>query len=153
ARQLKAYLMVFEQLLGDALAQLAHTADLCSLDPKIRRTYFVTLFSDALIKGFAEIAKPGMTQAAIKAMTETQPESYEGRNRFLNHLLARFGEDFGEYALLLTDAAGKQVAQQRLIENKIAFLKRYPKISHDRGKAFDYTHDPCSEDNYPGIKK
>jgi len=45
------------------------------------------------------------------------------------------------------------VTQPRLIENKIAFLKRYPRISHDRGKAFDYTLAPHSEDNYPGIKK
>ena len=45
------------------------------------------------------------------------------------------------------------MAQQRLIDDKIAFLKRYPVISHDRGKAFDYTLAPCSPDNYPGIKK
>jgi hypothetical protein len=153
ARQLKAYLMVFEQLLGDALAQLAHTADLFSLDPLVKRTYFVNLFSEAQIKGFGGIADPGMTLPAIEAIAETQPEFYERRNRFLNHLLARFGEDFSEYALLLTDAAGIHVAQQRLIENKIAFLKRYKTISHDRGKAFDYTIAPCSAENYPGIKK
>ena len=47
ARQMKAYLMVFEQLLGNAFAQLAHTADLFSLDPDIERTYFVHEFSDA----------------------------------------------------------------------------------------------------------
>lgn len=153
AKQLKAYVMVFEQLLDDALAQLAHTADLFSLDPMVERTYFVNLFSEAMIKGFGDIAQPGMTLPAINAITETQPEFYERRNRFLNHLLARFGEDFSEYALLLTDAAGKQVAQKRLIENKIAFLKRYAKISHNRGKAFDYTIAPCSEENYPEIKK
>src|SRR5262249_34993368 len=72
---------------------------------------------------------------------------------FLDHLLARFGEDFSEYALLLTDVAGKAVAEQRLIDDKIAFLKRYPKMSHDRGKAFDYTIAPCSEANDPAIKK
>lgn len=153
ASQLKAYLVVFEQLLADAFAHLAHTADLFSLDPAVKRTYFVTVFSEALIKGFGAIAQPGMTQAAIEAMAESLSEFYERRNRFLDHLLARFGEDFSQYALLLTDAAGAQVTQPRLIENKIAFLKRYPKISHDRGKAFDYTRAPHSQDNYPGIKQ
>ncbi len=153
ALQLKAYLTVFEQLLGNALAQLAHTSDLFSLDPSVARTYFVRLFNATQIAGFGDIAQPGMTQPAIDALSETLAEFYARRNRFLDHLLARFGEDFSEYALLLTGATGEQVAQQRLIENKIAFLKRYPKVSHDRGKAFDYTREPCSEDNYPGIKK
>lgn len=153
AKQLKAYLMVFEQLLGNALAQLAHTADLFSLDPAVRRTYFVRMFSDAQIKGLADIAKPGMTQAAIEDIIERQSEFLERRNRFLDHLLARFGEEFSEYALLLGDAAGQRVAESRLIENKIAFLKRCPAVSHDRGKAFDYSREPCSEGNGPGIKK
>ncbi|MGZ8244778.1 hypothetical protein [Methylomagnum sp.] len=40
ARQLKAYLLFFEQLLANYLAQLAHAADLFSLDPTLDRTYF-----------------------------------------------------------------------------------------------------------------
>jgi hypothetical protein len=153
AKDLKAYLMVFEQVLGNSLTQLAHTADLFSLDPDVARTYFVKTFDEALIRGFTEIVQPGMSTSAVEAMIETVPEFYERRNRFLDHLLARFGEQFREYALLLTNAAGKRVAQKRLIDNKIAFLKRYPAISHDRGKAFDYSRAPCSPDNYPGIKK
>jgi len=153
AKQLKAYLMVFEQLVDNALAQLAHTADLFSLDPSVTRTYFVNLFSEAVIKGFGDLAQAGMTLTALQAMAETQAEFYERRNKFLDHLLARFGEDFSEYALLLTDTTGKQVAEQRLIDNKIGFLTHYSTISHDRGKAFDYTVAPCSEMNYPGIKK
>jgi hypothetical protein len=152
AKDLKAYLMVFEQVLGNALAQLAHTPDLFSLDPNIARTYFAKTLNDGLIRGFNDIVQPG-SPAAVEAMVETVPEFYERRNRFLDHLLARFGEQFREYALLLTNAAGRPVAQRRLIEDKIGFLKRYPVISHDRGKAFDYSLEPCSPDNYPGIKK
>lgn len=153
AKQLCAYLMAFEQVLGSALAQLAHTADLFSLDPAVARTYFVRTFSEAALRGFGAVAQPAMSGAAVEAMTETLPEFQERRNRFLDHLLARFGEQFSEYALLLTNAVGKKVAQQRLIENKIAFLKRYPEISHDRGKAFDHTQAACVPGNDPGIKK
>ena len=39
--------MVFEQVLGNALAQLAHTAELCSLIPGVARTYFVKTFNEA----------------------------------------------------------------------------------------------------------
>jgi hypothetical protein len=154
AIDLKAYLMVFEQLIGNALEQFAHTADLFSLDPAIGSTYFVKTLGETQIKGFDAIKKPLlMTPVAVAALVETQPEFYARRNLFLDHLLARFGEQFKGYALLLTNAAGDVVAQPRLIENKIAFLKRYPAISHDRAKAFDYTLAPTSPDNYPGIKK
>src|SRR5262249_46401147 len=135
AKDLKAYLMVFEQILGNALAQLAHTADLFSLDPNVVHTYFIKAFDETIIKGFNDIADTAaLTPAAVQALIETVPEFQARRNAFLDHLLARFGEDFNQYALLLTNAAGEAVAQPRLIESKIAFLRHYPAISHDRPK-------------------
>ncbi|MFH1120019.1 MAG: hypothetical protein V1775_09350 [Bacteroidota bacterium] len=152
AKQLKAYLMVYEQLLGNAFAQLSHTGDLFSLDPGTRRTYFVTQFSEELIRGYNEIVN-GLTIAGLEGMTETLNEFHERRNRFLDHLMARFGEQFSEYALLLTNLQGRPVAMENLIEDKTAFLKAYPEISRNRGKAFDYSNSPCSAANIPGLKK
>ena len=154
AKDLKAYLMPFEQLLGNALAQLAHTADLFSLDPAVARTYFVKAFDAGIIKDLADIADLAQLSAdAVGALVETPAGFQARRNRFLDHLLARFGEDFAEYALLLTQAAGQAVAQTRLIDSKIAFLRRYPAISHDRARAFDYQFEPGAPGNDPGIKK
>ncbi|MDN3514413.1 MAG: hypothetical protein NG747_08440 [Candidatus Brocadia sp.] len=161
AKQLKAYLMVFEHLLGNALAQLAHTADLFSLDNTVKRTYFVKEFREALIKGFDEI-KNGLDKDAVEAIAETSQEFQERRNRFLDHIMARFGEQFGEYALLLTNLEGKQVALEQLIEDKITFLNAYPFISHNRAKALDYSRpvpfdysepEPDKQENQPGVKK
>ena len=154
AKDLKAYLMPFEQLLGNALAQLAHTADLFSLDPAVARTYFVKAFDAGTIKDLADIADLAQLSAdAVGALVETPAGFQARRNRFLDHLLARFGEDFAEYALLLTQAAGQAVAQTRLIDSKIALLRRYPAISHDRARAFDYQFEPGAPGNDPGIKK
>jgi hypothetical protein len=152
AKQLKAYLMVYEQLLGNAFAQIAHTRDLFSLDPATDRTYFVKEFSEALIVGYDEITN-GLTKANLEGMAETLNEFHVRRNRFLDHLMARFGEQFSEYALLLTNLEGKSVAAKNLIEDKTAFLKAYPTISRDRGKAFDYTRNHCESENVSGLKK
>ncbi|RQS65776.1 hypothetical protein DID96_25455 [Burkholderia sp. Bp8963] len=160
ARNLKAYLMMFEQLLGNALAQLAHTADLFSLDSRVARTYFIKAFDDTDIKGLEDIVKD-IDDAAklaawlrkVEALTETPAEFHARRNRFLDHLLARFGEQFNEYALLLTNAAGEAVAQPRLIDTKLAFLRHYPAISRARGRAFNYQVEPCAQGNEPGIKQ
>lgn len=152
AKQLKAYLMVFEQLLGNAFAQIAHAADLFSLDPNVGRTYFVREFSKTIIQGYDEMIN-GIDKSTLEAMTETLPEFLERRNRFLDHIMARFGEQFDEYALLLTSLQGQQVALDNLIEDKISFLKEYPLISRERAKAFNYTKEPCSLENVAILKK
>jgi hypothetical protein len=152
AKQLKAFLLAFEQLLGNAFSQLAHTADLFSLDTSIRRTYFVQEFSEKIIKGYKDLIDK-LDMSALESMTESAPEFLERRNRFLDHIMARFGEQFGEYALLLSDYQGQQIALDRLINDKIAFLKAYPVISHDRAKAFNYKTDPCAANNVSGLAK
>ncbi|MGY6275623.1 hypothetical protein [Methylomonas sp. MgM2] len=151
ARQLKAYLLVYEQILANALAQIAHAADLFSLSAALTRTYFVKLFDDTVISAYSDLIQ-GLGLTELQAMTETRAEFYERRNRFLDHVMARFGEQFKEYALMLTQFQGPAKAQDRLIADKIAFLSAYPAISHDRGKAFDYAL-PLSQDNQSGVKK
>jgi hypothetical protein len=151
ARQLQAYLMVFEQLLANAGEQLAHGADLFSLDPAVSRTYFARRLSAEVIESYGDVVQ-GLTPAALDAMTETLAEFYQRRNRFLDHLLARFGESFAEYALLLTDARGVRTSMERLIGDKLGVLDAYPRISRDRARAFDYSRYPCAPDNVPGIK-
>ncbi|GAB3573322.1 hypothetical protein [Hymenobacter daeguensis] len=152
AKQLKAYLLAFEQLLGNAFAQVAHTADLFSLDPAISQTYFSRQFSDAVLGGYSDLVN-GLTPAVLGNLTETPAEFRERRNRFLDHLLARFGESFQDYALLLTSLEGQQVSQQQLIADKIAFLEAYPVISHDRFRAFNYAENPADPANVPGLKR
>lgn len=152
ALDLKAYLMVFEQMLGNALEQLAHTADLFSLDSAVARTRFVKAFSADIVARYDVIADTSASATAgIAELAETQAQFLARRNLFLDHLLARFGEQFGDYALLLTRIDGAPVAQARLIASKIAFLDRYPLISHDRFRAFDRTLG-SAPDNDPGIK-
>lgn len=152
AKQLKAYLLVFEQIMANSLAQVAHTADLFSLDPDAKQTHFTQQLNESIIQGYDELAST-LTADLLKEITETLPNFQKRRNRFLDHLLARFGENFGEYALMVNNLYGMQNSQDRLIKDKISFIKAYPQISHDRGKAFNYTRDHCLLGNIPGIKK
>ena len=152
ARQLKAYILVYEQLLANAFAQIAHVPELFSLDPAVDKTYFVKAFSEELISGYNEITKD-LTKNTLEGIAETQTEFQERRNRFLNHLLARFGEQFSEYALLLTNLQGKNIASENLIGDKISFLNAYPQISQNRAKAFDYSNAIGNPENIPGLKK
>lgn len=152
ARQLKAYLLVFEQILANAFSQIAHTADLFSLDTELKRTYFIKELSEQIIHDYDNIAS-SLGLSDLEALTETTPEFLDRRNRFLDHIMARFAEHFKEYALVLSFTEGKQEALQKLIEDKIFFIMNYPVISHDRARAFNYKKPPSSIDNFSGIKR
>ena len=102
-------------------------------------------------------AAQGRTESKLKyaqkAIKEILPEGKqsERRNRFLDHLMARFGEQFDAQALLFKEQQ-KQHATQELINDKISFIKQYEESSRDRGKAFDYTATYSSE-NVSGLQK
>jgi hypothetical protein len=153
ARQLQAYLMVFEQSLASAYAQLAHAGDLLSLDPALAQTYFAGKLGPAVIGAYAKVVDAALTEPVLAGMLETPEEFLVRRNRFLDHLLARFGENFSDYALLLTNLRGEQAGRERLIADKIAFLDAYPVISRERARAFDYAHLPCAPENRSGIAR
>ena len=153
ARQLKGYLMVYEQLLRNGYAQLAHLGDLFSLDAAISATYFSGLFDDEPIAGYGDLVDPAFTAGALQQLVETSTEFLERRNRFLDHLLARFGEGFGDYAMALTDLEGQSRARAELINDKITFLRALPRISHHRGKAFNRAVAPCDPDNVSGLQQ
>ena len=68
-----------------------------------------------------------MTANVLQELEETNTVFLDRRNRFLDHLLARFSETFSEYALMLYSySQNKAVAQDELIKDKIAFLKDLP---------------------------
>jgi hypothetical protein len=159
AKQLKAYLMPFEQLIADILAQLAHTNELFSTDESLQRTYFSHYFDPAAVPTqIADLADlytiPAMTAAQLQTLTEPRELFYDRRNRFLDHVLARFGEQFRDYALMLHANADRvALAPEKLILDKIRFLRFYPRISAARAKAFNYKdrEKVCDYRNQAGL--
>lgn len=171
AKQLKGYLLIFEQLLVNYLAQLKNVNQLFSIDTSVNRTYFIQdlyevpniapLLVDFLSEA-GELTDPEelrtkwqrfieKTENAylthLKDITEGQQINKAGesesvfldrRNRFLDHLMARFGEQVEDYANIM-HSIDSDVSGYQLIEDKALLLKNYPAISANRGKGFDYT--------------
>lgn len=154
AAQLKAYLMVFEQLLSNGYAQLAHAPDLFSLDRRIDHTYFAGVLADAGIDGFGQIVDTTkLTGARLARLVESPADFLRRRNAFLDHLLARFGESFADYGLALTDLEGQTRAGYDLVRDKLAFLHAIPRLGHDRGRAFNRRIAPRDPDNTSGLRQ
>jgi hypothetical protein len=139
AIQLKAYLMVFEHLLQVYLLQLKNFRDLFSTNPSIAQTWFAHLLTDAEHPGAGDIYLPGVSEPELHEILETHPQFVSRRNKFLDHLLARFAENFSDYALHVFAAYGNEVkAGEVLIGDKIKLLQHLPQVSANRAKAFDY---------------
>ncbi|WP_114782553.1 hypothetical protein [Botryobacter ruber] len=171
AKQLKAYLMFYDQLLGNFFAQLSRAKDLFSLNTDVNQTYFAQFLSD--IKGMEEIyghatdlekalsaPAPADTDAIKKLralILEDSDTFYDRRNRFLDHLIGRFAESFNEYVLMLYTYKNadsyQDIEPDELIKDKISFLKDYPQVSRERGKAFNYLQPSWDSDNVSGLEK
>jgi hypothetical protein len=154
ARQMKAFLMVFEQLLANALSQLANVKNLFALDDSQLHTCFVRdLRNDEIIRDVTSLVNDKLDAKLLQQMVETDAVKLDRRNRFLDHLMARFGEQFNEHTLLLTNHLGQQSAARKLITDKIAFLKQYPLISRNRAKGLNYKKNPLASKNQAVLRK
>lgn len=154
AKQLKAYLLFFEQLLVNYLSQLANLKELFAVDDTVTQTYFSRLLQSDEIEGLSDLYKSSMTTSALQGLIENKETFLDRRNRFLDHLLARFAENFNDYALMLysyTDE--KDIADSQLIENKISFLQGFAELSSDRAKSFNYKSPAmvCNSENTAGL--
>ena len=77
------------------------------------------------------------------------------RNRFLDHLIARFAERFTEFVQILHSAFGSN--PKDVIGVKCEFLNNYPAISRDRSLAYNYSlqndADLWNSENVSGLEK
>ncbi len=178
SKQLKAFLLIFDQLLVNYLAQLSNVRSIFSASDQVSRTYFYELlYHNGALKGqtvdedthhifklireFTESYSGDIDDLRsslletewsnfkddtlnnfvknLASITENRDTFLKRRNQFLDHLMARFAEQFTDYVLLSYNLEGEFTGRETLIEDKQSFLRDYPEISHDRGKAFNYT--------------
>ncbi|OUC15954.1 MAG: diguanylate cyclase [Alkalinema sp. CACIAM 70d] len=161
AYQLKAYLLFFDQIMANYFAQLHHVKDLFSIDPELRRTYFyqvVDSFSNyQTIYHTTEDRDPVEVIRTLQTQQDSQEQTsgFDRRNRFLDHLIARFAEQFHDLAYTLYSAFG--TSAESLIRYKCDFLKHYPEISSERSLAYNYTlqgeGDLWNSENVSGLEK
>ncbi len=150
ARQFKGYLMMFDQLLANYFSQLANVKDLFSMNAEkdefgnylIGRTYYTQPLFDIVPDAEALYFDKNGHEVTLNKIAEDETLFHNRKNKFLDHLIGRFAEKFTDYALLTIKLSGKKKGPAELIEDKLAFLNAYPKISSARGKGFNY-QEPC----------
>ncbi len=142
AKQLKAYLLFFDQILANYFAQLGRAKDLLAADDSLKQSYFTQAVKD--IRGVKDIYRNFSDYTDWNNRLEVdlaQLDNYhERKHQLLDHLLARFAEQFNDYVFLMHELYGKYI-EDTLIRQKVTFLREYPEISARRAAAFDYYHE------------
>lgn len=146
-RQLKGYLLVFEQLLADFFAQLAHARDLLSTDRALAETYFHQSLRD-LVPRAAPLLDEGYEEALSRALRGCDPGA-ERRSRFLDVLLGLHGD--GLSAVAGADPPADGPAEERLAQAKITLLERLTAATAQRGRGIDHRAAP-SRSNVAGME-
>ncbi|MBS1902213.1 MAG: hypothetical protein JSS75_00735 [Bacteroidetes bacterium] len=149
ALQLRGYLLFFEQMLFDYLVQLDHIRDLYTFDLTPKHTYFAAAVNQ--LAGLQEILMhgthaPNQTSDQVAAtfshivqgLVENQELFALRRNTFLDHMLARFGEDLSEYEGIVRSQWPN--SDKRLIRDKSNILRdgHYYGISSGRSQGYNY---------------
>lgn len=161
SKQLKAYLLFFDKILASYFKHLGKVKDLLAINGVEKNTYFTQAIKD--IKGFDDLVDDydaNNEELLTKKIFEKFDNNIERRNEILDHLLARFAEQFGEYTFIMKSLYG-EATDNIVLANKEAFLNEYDVISAERGAAFNYYKQKKSPpndqlwntDNVAGIQK
>lgn len=150
SKQLKAYLLFFDQLLANYFAQLDGAKQLFSFYSPGTSTYFSQAILDPTLDlDEVRIGTPEQYAARLAEISDDAGLNAGRKNRFLNHLLARFAEQFTDYSLLQY----AHLEESDLIADKAAFLQDYQRIGRERGTGFNYTAPTLDSDNISGLEK
>lgn len=165
ALQLKGWLAFFDQLLANDCAQLAAVRELFSLDTDPDHSYFSEPVEElrelyprpapaqaAAEAGEGEAARNAWRlrmRTALDALAERRPAMLARRNRFLDHLMARFAERLQDYLEIQAALFGATPAAA--VHAKCVFLAQYPALGAARGLGFNYTSEAAG--NVSGLEK
>lgn len=177
--QFRGYLTLIDQLLESQGSQLLHINDLFSIRSDVAHTYFRNelyslpflnrLLTDFLNSGQeweAFQTDPLNTYPQeIETIFESRMVFLDRRNRFLDHLLARFAASMEHYISYRYEDASSNVEStyelemrrqeiaHDLILDKINYLQLYPELSRDRFAALDYSITAWDTLNTSGLSK
>lgn len=165
--QFKAWLLLFDQQIANDLAQLARGRHLLSVHPTdLQRV--AERFADPLhgartltaclvdsVPDHARLYPEGVTPQSLSVLQQSADEAIAQQNRFLDHLLARLGEDFSEYAAVMASAFDHSDA--KVIADKCAFLAEAASLTARRAQAYpqrpDDPADLWNTDKVSGLER
>lgn len=152
ARQLKAYLYPFEQLMANYLASLQGIKQLYSIDGGLDKTYFAQFLGDSQVPNLEVLYAGNAGPSQVAAVLREQDAFADRRNRVLDSLLAIYGEVFPADAMRRYDVYHAEDIELHLIDCKIRLLNQLCQLSANRGNAMNMQAGYWQGYNYASIQ-
>ena len=152
AKQLKAYLYVFEQLMANYLKNVQEIPQLLSVDADLKQSYFSQRITNQMLPNIEPLYVPGMETALDDIRAQFDPFE-DRRSRVLDTLLAMYGEEFTQQTLRKFNYYHHRHSHGWLLENKLAFLVRIAPLNQQRVAAFHYAEPAWDTDNVSGAQR
>jgi uncharacterized protein len=157
AKQLKGYLLFFDQIFASYFAHLGKVKDLLSVDNQLKRTYLAQAVKD--IRGFGDLVKnypQNDDDLLSEKLFKNLDFPVQRKNKLLDHLMARFAEKFSDFSFLMKELYGSY-SEKAVLISKENFLRDYPETSSQRGSGFNFFKQPESvlwnTPNVAGVQK
>jgi hypothetical protein len=139
AKQLKAYLLHFEQILSAYFKELEQVKSVLAIDSDFKKTHFHQAVQD--LKDIEELTAKDYHVLIDELNTKANENTSERRNQLVDHLLSRFSERFGDYAFAIKsvypDMSYTELLEKKILPAKFNFLKKYPRFSGTAAQAMN----------------
>ena len=139
ARQLKGYLLAFEQLMADYLAQLAHARNLFSIRPDPWRTYYCQSLAKS-VPDVEPILKPGYLEG-LNSLVSSEDVMLERRAHFTQYLLSLYASELNAISEDSRCQSDRRCSW-RLLRARLELLRVLALSTRRRGAGFNYRAEP-----------
>ncbi len=154
AKQLKGYLLFFEQVMVNFLANLKNIPRFFSTDISLKKSYFSRVITNQHAPNIEELYnKRGKDlKKKLDSILHQHDDFEDRRGRLLDYLLAIYGEKFSQGSLQHFNYYSRDEMIHVKINNKINFLKHIRKFSRKRASGFNYREATWNTENISGLK-
>jgi hypothetical protein len=155
ALQLKAYLLLFDQVMANFASNLQNWRRLLSFEED-GRSYVATVLDGSAIPGvdalYTEL--PGKIAEDVLWEKYDRYKRTDRRSRLLDYQLALYGETFSQISLRQFDPyrSGDDL-DEAIVRNKAALLADIVAIGRDRAAGFDDRQPAWNTDNVSGLAR
>ena len=158
-KQLRGFLTLFDQLMANHLSQLANFHHFFSIDKEINQTFFVQ--NPIAIPGLKELVDFNNQEEYIeylKLISESNNKFHKRRTEIINHVLARFSENFDTEILhKLTKIESESISEtevnNKILQARIRYAQNIIQNGKHRGTGFNYIKDTWNTENCSGLEK
>jgi hypothetical protein len=154
AAQLKAYLLPFEQILADYLAQLENLPRLFSVEQELRQSYCRQQLDKSKVPGIDKVLCQN-SETFFKKLHRRFDNYQDRKKRVLDYLLALHGERFtGKSLRSLNTHLRPDEFEDHMLTCKARLLKHVVQVNRHRSAAVNYQETVWGNpDNISGLQR